>query len=176
MRGGKRGRRSDRGEERRERSARAAGSAKENSEGGSKSKSRKNRGGRFPVFPFLPKGKPGTKGKRPRAHNAAFLMGTGTVWYMPNPRTAEVIEQCAAFPYAAHDDLVDCVTSAIEMARRPEFIGFGIASDLPTKDEADEAELLLAESRSRGRRLYGGESTGGMTAPQAARRGYGRKM
>ena len=98
-------------------------------------------------------------------------------WYMPGPRTLEVIDECASFPRGKSDDWCDTVTCAVIWARNKSFL------ELPSDalDEAEEAELESDEFKNfgmDGRRLYGGgRVTGGpanATKPTGVkRRGYG---
>jgi phage terminase large subunit-like protein len=43
----------------------------------------------------------------------APLFESGIVWAPDRDFAEEVVEQCAAFPYGDHDDLVDCTTQAL---------------------------------------------------------------
>jgi predicted phage terminase large subunit-like protein len=53
-----------------------------------------------------------------RAHIASVMLEQGVVWYPKNKAWAtEVIRQCASFPNAKHDDLVDTVTDALIFLR-----------------------------------------------------------
>ena len=108
------------------------------------------------VEQFLPEGKPGTKGKRPRAMRAALVMSEGGVWYMPGPRTEAVRKQCAAFKTGEDgtpDDWTDTVTSMIERSRR----GFELQRMSDEYDEHEEAELESARlaRQMKPRRSYG---------------------
>ncbi len=111
---------------------------------------------RFPVHDWLPRGKPGAKGKIPRAHAIAFVLEAGSVWYVPGKKTEKVLDQCAAFPFGTHDDLVDTVTCALAYFRDAWL--FQTAYDELDKDERDELALmrtqLHVEERPRG--LYNG--------------------
>lgn len=66
-----------------------------------------------------------------RAHNVTHIFESGRVWvpcngvevdgrmvYSPRPFAQEVIDNCAAFPFGTHDDLVDTVVDAIAFLRR----------------------------------------------------------
>ncbi len=75
---------------------------------------------RLPVQDWLPRGKPGTKGKVPRAHAVAAILEMGSVWYVPGEKTERVLEQCAAFPYGTNDDL--CLVAGTLIATRRGFI------------------------------------------------------
>lgn len=84
------------------------------------------------------------RGKRPRAHAASIILEQGCVWYMKRKWAQEVIDQCAAFPYAEHDDLTDTVTMMLLWLREHR------ALDL--EDELDEDDEPQDTGR---RRLYG---------------------
>ena len=65
----------------------------------------------IPVINFTP-----SKGndKHTRVNSVAPLFESGTIWAPTNKNFAqEVIEECAAFPYGDHDDLVDSMTQAV---------------------------------------------------------------
>ena len=69
----------------------------------------------IPVVTFTP-----SKGndKHVRVNSVAPLFESGMIW-APDQRFAEeVIEECAAFPYGDHDDLVDSTTQAIMRFRQ----------------------------------------------------------
>jgi predicted phage terminase large subunit-like protein len=69
----------------------------------------------IPVVNFTP-----SKGndKHVRVNSVAPLFESGMIW-APDQRFAEeVIEECAAFPYGDHDDLVDSTTQAIMRFRQ----------------------------------------------------------
>lgn len=66
-----------------------------------------------------------------RAHNITHIFESGRVWvpcngievdgkivYSPKPWCQVVIDQCAAFPFGTHDDLVDTVVDAVAWMRR----------------------------------------------------------
>jgi predicted phage terminase large subunit-like protein len=60
--------------------------------------------------------------KLSRVNAVSDIFASGLVWH-PKARWAEeVIEQCAAFPNAAHDDLVDCTTLALLRFRQGGFL------------------------------------------------------
>lgn len=109
---------------------------------------------RLPVKAWLPPGKPGAKGKLPRAHAVASLLEQGSVWYVPGKRTQRVLEQCAAFPYGRNDDLVDTVTMALSYFRRSGL--FMTPDDELDKGEIEQAMLRKIENRRRKRSLYAG--------------------
>jgi predicted phage terminase large subunit-like protein len=73
----------------------------------------------IPVVNFSP-----SKGndKHTRVNSVAPLFESGMIW-APNQEFAEeVIEECAAFPFGEHDDLVDSTTQAIMRFRQGGFI------------------------------------------------------
>jgi hypothetical protein len=55
-------------------------------------------------------------------------MDQGTVWFMPGPRTLQVIDECAAFPFARYKDWVDTVTQFLLWSRDKSFL------QIPTDD------------------------------------------
>ena len=66
-----------------------------------------------------------------RITSVAPIFESGMIW-TPDERWAEdVIEECAAFPYGDHDDLVDSMTQAVMRFRQGNFVR--LASDY--KDE-----------------------------------------
>ena len=70
----------------------------------------------IPVINFTP-----SKGndKHTRVNSVAPLFESGTIWAPTNRNFAqEVIEECAAFPYGDHDDLVDSMTQAVMRFRQ----------------------------------------------------------
>ena len=74
----------------------------------------------IPVINFTP-----SKGndKHARVNAVAPLFESGMI-YAPEQKFAEeVIEECAAFPYGDHDDLVDSTTQAIMRFRQGGLIG-----------------------------------------------------
>jgi len=107
---------------------------------------------RLPVKQWLPKGKPGSKGKIPRAHGVAMILEQGAVHYIPGPNNNKLIEECSAFPYAVNDDWVDTVTCALTYFR--DRFMFQTADE-----EMDEKERLEAYDEKfkqpARRRLYG---------------------
>ena len=74
----------------------------------------------IPVVNFSP-----SKGndKHTRVNSVAPLFESGSIWAPLNKQFAqEVIEECAAFPYGDHDDLVDSTTQAIMRFRQGGFV------------------------------------------------------
>ena len=70
----------------------------------------------IPVINFTP-----SKGndKHTRVNSVAPLFESGTIWAPTHKGFAqEVIEECAAFPYGDHDDLVDSMTQAVMRFRQ----------------------------------------------------------
>ena len=73
----------------------------------------------IPVVNYVP-----SKGndKHTRVNSVAPLFESGMI-YAPNQEFAEeVIEECAAFPFGDHDDLVDSTTQAIMRFRQGGFV------------------------------------------------------
>ena len=76
-----------------------------------------------------------------RVNAVSDIFASGVVW-APGTRWAEeVIEQCAAFPNGAHDDLVDSTTLALLRFRQGGFIP--LATDFE-----DEPSWMKVPSRS----------------------------
>ena len=69
----------------------------------------------IPVVNFTP-----SKGndKHARVNAVAPLFESGMIWAPEQKFAEEVIEECAAFPYGDHDDLVDSTTQAIMRFRQ----------------------------------------------------------
>jgi len=70
----------------------------------------------IPVVNFTP-----SKGndKHTRVNSVAPLFESGTIWAPTHKEFAqEVIEECAAFPFGDHDDLVDSMTQAVMRFRQ----------------------------------------------------------
>lgn len=74
----------------------------------------------IPVINYTP-----SKGndKHTRVNSVAPLFESGQIW-APTDKTfaQEVIEECAAFPYGDHDDLVDSMTQAVMRFRQGGFV------------------------------------------------------
>jgi hypothetical protein len=109
---------------------------------------------RLPVKQWLPPGKPGAKGKVPRAHAVAAMLEQGSVHVYPGPRTDMVLDQCSAFPYGTHDDLVDTVTMALSYFRRSGM--FQSADEELEEDELTDAMAANLERKRFKRSLYSG--------------------
>jgi predicted phage terminase large subunit-like protein len=74
----------------------------------------------IPVINFTP-----SKGndKHTRVNSVAPLFEAGQIWApMEQQFAQEVIEECAAFPYGDHDDLVDSMTQAVMRFRQGGFV------------------------------------------------------
>jgi len=74
----------------------------------------------IPVINFTP-----SKGndKHTRVNSVAPLFESGCIWAPTDQQFAqEVIEECAAFPYGDHDDLVDSMTQAVMRFRQGGFL------------------------------------------------------
>jgi predicted phage terminase large subunit-like protein len=73
----------------------------------------------IPVINFTP-----SKGndKHSRVNAVAPLFESGQIWAPEEDFADEVIEECAAFPYGDHDDLVDSMTQAVMRFRQGGFI------------------------------------------------------
>ena len=70
----------------------------------------------IPVINFSP-----SKGndKHTRVNSVSPLFESGRIWAPTDMEFAqEVIEECAAFPYGDHDDLVDSMTQAVMRFRQ----------------------------------------------------------
>ena len=74
----------------------------------------------IPVMNFTP-----SKGndKHARVNAVAPLFESGMIWAPEQKFAEEVIEECAAFPFGDHDDLVDSTTQAIMRFRQGGLIG-----------------------------------------------------
>jgi predicted phage terminase large subunit-like protein len=69
----------------------------------------------IPVVNFTP-----SRGndKHSRVNAVAPLFESGMIWAPEQKFADDVIEECAAFPYGDHDDLVDSTTQAIMRFRQ----------------------------------------------------------
>ena len=75
----------------------------------------------IPVISFTP-----SRGndKHTRVNSVSPLFESGQIWAPAHLQFAqEVIEECAAFPYGDHDDLVDSTTQALMRFRQGGLIG-----------------------------------------------------
>jgi predicted phage terminase large subunit-like protein len=85
----------------------------------------------IPVQEFTPHR--GTGDKVARLSAVADIIRSGMVWYPEGRRWAEeVIEQCVAFPFGSHDDMVDCTSMALARFRQGGLIS--LSSDLRDPD------------------------------------------
>jgi predicted phage terminase large subunit-like protein len=73
----------------------------------------------IPVINFTP-----SRGndKHARVNAVSPLFESGQIWAPDEKFAEEVIEECAAFPYGDHDDLVDSMTQAVMRFRQGGFI------------------------------------------------------
>ena len=73
----------------------------------------------IPVTNFTP-----SKGndKHARVNSVAPMFESGMIWAPEQKFADEVIEECAAFPYGDHDDLVDSTTQALMRFRHGGFL------------------------------------------------------
>lgn len=107
---------------------------------------------RVPVKEWLPRGR--SKDKVARAHAVATFLEQGSVWYVPGSKTEQVLEQCAAFPFGKHDDLVDTCTQMLAYFR-DRYI-FRTPEDELDQDEVMDRMLQRSEDRRSKRSLYSG--------------------
>jgi predicted phage terminase large subunit-like protein len=103
----------------------------------------------LPAKQWLPPGGRHSQGKLPRAHAASDVLEEGIVYYMDRDWAEGVVDQCAAFPYDTHDDMVDTVTMVLLWLRKS-FLAF-------EDEETDDDETPRAGSSPAGglRRIYG---------------------
>jgi predicted phage terminase large subunit-like protein len=73
----------------------------------------------IPVINFTP-----SRGndKVSRVHAVAPLFESGAVWAPKERWAEEMIEECAMFPHAEHDDLVDSMSQALLRFRKGNFV------------------------------------------------------
>ncbi len=64
--------------------------------------------------------------KLSRVNAVSDIFANGIVWCPETRWAEEVVEQCAAFPQGAHDDLVDCTTLALMRFRQGGFLTLDI--------------------------------------------------
>ena len=60
--------------------------------------------------------------KMSRVNSITDIFANGIVWHPATRWAEELVEQCAAFPNGAHDDLVDCTTLALMRFRQGGFL------------------------------------------------------
>ena len=82
----------------------------------------------IPVINFTP-----SRGndKHARVNSVSPIFESGLIWAPDEKWAEEVVEECAAFPYGDHDDLVDSTTQAVMRFRQGGFISH-------PEDELDE--------------------------------------
>ena len=74
----------------------------------------------IPVVDFIPSR---GKDKHSRVNACAPVFESANVYYPEGERFAEeVIEECASFPFAQHDDYVDSTTQAVLRYRQGNFV------------------------------------------------------
>ena len=73
----------------------------------------------IPVINFTP-----SKGndKLSRVHAVAPVFESGAVWAPKERWAEEMIEECAMFPHAEHDDLVDSMSQALLRFRKGNYV------------------------------------------------------
>ena len=73
----------------------------------------------IPVVAYTP-----SKGndKLSRVNSVSPIFEAGQVWAPDKKFAEEMIEECAAFPYGEHDDLVDSMTQALMRYRQGNFV------------------------------------------------------
>jgi predicted phage terminase large subunit-like protein len=85
----------------------------------------------IPVVNYSP-----TRGhdKQTRMHAVAPIFESGLVWAPGKKFAEEMIEECASFPFGAHDDLCDTMTQALMRFREGGLVSLG--SDYEDEDKA----------------------------------------
>ena len=85
----------------------------------------------IPVVNYSP-----TRGhdKQTRMHAVAPIFESGLVWAPSKKFAEEMIEECASFPFGAHDDLCDTMTQALMRFREGGLVSLG--SDYEDEDKA----------------------------------------
>tara|TARA_B100001094_G_scaffold204435_1_gene198349 strand:- start:702 stop:2162 length:1461 start_codon:yes stop_codon:yes gene_type:complete len=85
----------------------------------------------IPVVNYSP-----TRGhdKHSRMHAVAPIFESGMVWAPQKSFAEEMIEECASFPFGAHDDLCDTMTQALMRFREGGLVSLG--SDYEDEDKA----------------------------------------
>lgn len=122
------------------------------------------------VEAWLPSGRPGAKGKVPRAHSASVPLNNGGLWYMPGPQTEMAIKEAAAFPNGRNDDWTDTITMMADYSRRTNLLE--VSTDALSSEEVHEQEEEEHMSVAHPRPSYGFNRS--RPATQAARSLYGR--
>lgn len=72
----------------------------------------------LPIKPIKVSGGRHSLDKVARAHLSAAYLEGGAVWYMDREWAKDVIKQCAQFPKASHDDIVDTCTMCWNYLRK----------------------------------------------------------
>ena len=67
-------------------------------------------------------------------HAVAPIFESGLVWAPTKKFADEMIEECASFPFGAHDDLCDTMTQALMRFREGGLVSLG--SDYEDEDKA----------------------------------------
>lgn len=93
----------------------------------------------IPVVAYTP-----DRDKVARAWSVQPILESGVVWAPEKPFADMVIDECAAFPTGAHDDLVDCTTQALIRFRRA---GMARLTSDPFDDD-DDAKPLKRRGQS----------------------------
>jgi predicted phage terminase large subunit-like protein len=99
----------------------------------------------IPVMEFTPHR--GTGDKTARLNSVADIIQSGLVWVPETRWGEEVVEEIAAFPFAANDDLVDSTVMALMRFRAGGFIR------LPD-DEPEEISYFKSKRYAGGSRYY----------------------
>lgn len=92
----------------------------------------------IPVVAYTP-----DRDKVARAWSVQPILESGVVWAPEKPFADMVIDECAAFPTGAHDDLVDCTTQALIRFRRA-----GMARLTSDPFDDDDAKPLKRRGQS----------------------------
>ena len=88
-----------------------------------------------PVTPIVPKGS-----KESRAHSASVPLEQGAVYFFESRWANEVIDQMAAFPNSAHDDVVDAACLGLNFLRRT--YNLDVGNDRKYDKDVIEAEEI----------------------------------
>ena len=84
---------------------------------------------------------PGMNDKVFRANMVQQILKNGRIWYVPRAWAYEVISQCAKFPTAEHDDMVDCFVMILAYMRRLGIVG------VDDDEKPDEMNLFTTPKR-----------------------------
>ena len=88
-----------------------------------------------PVTPIVPRGS-----KESRAHSASVPLEQGAVYFFESRWANEVIDQMAAFPNSAHDDVVDAACLGLNFLRRT--YNLDVGNDRKYDKDVIEAEEI----------------------------------